>query len=82
MKPGIRISEGADLRGLATAVIFEAVRDVTGKRKPFEKRLSALLWLTGPDFEIWSDWAGATLDPYKLLPALREAKTKLQRRSK
>ena len=40
----VQIHESASLRQLAAAMISEAVRDVTTRNKPIEKRLIALFW--------------------------------------
>jgi hypothetical protein len=75
----MRLNEGGEYRLLAAAVISQAVRDVV--YGSLERRLDALLWLTGPDFIQWADWAGTpSLDPFALLPNLRDAKRRLRRR--
>lgn len=76
----IRVHENAQLRALASAVITGALRDVTTRKQPREKRLAALVWLLSPDFEIWCDFADYTVDPYKILPCLRKVKRQLQTR--
>jgi hypothetical protein len=86
MKPtGIRVSDGAQLRELAAAVINQAVKDLVlasdgNKPKSLGKRLSAFFWLTSPELEIWLDFAGAEyLDPYKLLPRLGQIRKQFQK---
>ena len=81
MKAAIRVHENAALRGLAAATIRQAVSDLAGKNTPLPKRLAAFFWLTGPDFEVWCDWAGFDANPYKyLLPNLRQVRVQLKRK--
>jgi hypothetical protein len=68
------------LRALASAVITQVIRDILTKKQA-EKRLGAFVWLTGPELEAWSDFADATINPYKILPNLREVKKQLYRRA-
>jgi hypothetical protein len=68
------------LRALASAVVTQAVKDLTARRQPFEKRLTALIWLTGPEYEMWSDFAGLEPNVYKLLPRLGQAKQIFERK--
>ena len=69
-----------NLRALASAVIFQAIRDMTRKRE-VRRAKDAFLWVTGPELEAWQDIAGVLFDPYTyILPRLREVKRKLERR--
>lgn len=69
----------ANLRGLASAVIIQAILD-TEPKKPLPEKAGAVLWLAGPDREGWADWAGQEIDPLHLLPNLAEVRRKLRRR--
>jgi len=74
----IRISDGAHLRELAASVITQAVKDFLARGGPAKKQLEAFMWLTGPEVEIWGDYADYEIDVYKLLPRLGQARKKLK----
>lgn len=57
-----------DLRRLAAVVVTQAIADAKNGNLSIEKRLDALLWLTGPDIGWWFEWAGVPFaDPIALL---------------
>ena len=63
----LQISNEADLRGLAFAVIRQSVRDLQDKRNP-EKQLDALAWLTGNDAPLWFEvWGLPFANSYTML---------------
>lgn len=70
-----------DLRRLASAVILEAIRSLVKKGVSFEDQLDAFMFLTGPDLEVWQDWAGMRyMDPYEVLTRPRQETIKIIRR--
>lgn len=63
----LQIDDNADLRGLAHAMVRQAVKDFRNRKKS-EKSLDALLWLTGEDFGIWAEvWGMPFADPFLML---------------
>jgi hypothetical protein len=67
LKPNARVSEHANFRALARAVIAQAVRDMRNQHQPV-KQIDALLWLTGEDFPLWAEVMEAPfMDPFKML---------------
>jgi hypothetical protein len=67
MKQTVRVSEHADMRALARAMIMQAVRDMRNPRQPM-KQLDAFLFLTGEDFPLWCEVMDAPfLDAFKML---------------
>jgi hypothetical protein len=72
----------ANLRSLASAIVIQAIRDITTNKNTLSKKMKALAWLASPDFEVWADWAGMPyLNPYKLLGNLRAVEKQLRYRS-
>jgi hypothetical protein len=76
----MQIHEGAELHRLAAQICLQAVRDLIYEKNPV-KKLDAFLFVTSPDFQVWSDAGSLEFpNPYKLLSNLRETKELLRTR--
>lgn len=78
----VRVCENvqeSNLRQLAAHVVTQALRELRG-RDPLAS-VNAFLWLTGPDFAWWAEWAGMPLaDPFRMLQT--GAARKMEKRGK
>ena len=70
-----------NLRKLASNMILQAIRDLTGK--DIAKKLDALLWLGGEDIGFWLEWADMPFaDPFQMLVSGQARKVKTSGRYK
>jgi hypothetical protein len=78
MKANVIVHEACNLPGLSRAIIAQATRDLRAPSRI--KRLDALFWLTGDDFQVWADAMDMPyLDPFKMLSSGRLRKQRTTR---
>jgi hypothetical protein len=70
-----------ELRRLAAQVCLTAFQELKGR--DVLKALDAVLWMTGPDFVQWAEWAGLPFaDPLPLLTNGSLDRTRVRRKGK
>ena len=67
-----------NLRQLATVTILQAFTDA--KSKDVVTQLDAVMWLTGPDFAQWAEWAGMSfVEVWQVLTSGQARKARTRR---